>query len=80
MDATPSRRMSFALQLEETTSKDEILIDDRRRHGMRGSETGRSDIIVGMEVGLESGYSKTNDVEPGSPRSAPIISWRNVHF
>ena len=43
-------------------------IDDRR-HGTRGSETGRSEIIVGMEVGLQSGYSKTNDVEPGSPRN-----------
>ena len=32
------------------------------------TETDRSEIIVRMEIGLESGYSKTDDVEPGSPK------------
>ena len=64
MDVTPSRRVSVALQVEETTADDEILIDDRHC-GTCGSETGRSEVIVGMEVGLESGYNKTDDVEPG---------------
>ena len=30
MDETPSRRVSFALRVEETMSDDEILIDDHR--------------------------------------------------
>ena len=37
---TPSRCMSFALQAEETTTDDKILIDDRQ-HGMHGRETDR---------------------------------------
>ena len=57
MDVTPSRVVSFALQAEETMSDDEILIDNRQ-HGMRSRETDRSEIVAGMEVGLESGYSK----------------------
>ena len=65
MDVTHSRRVSVALQVEETTADNEILIDDRHR----GSETGRSEVIVGMEVGLESGYNKTDDVEPGLLRN-----------
>ena len=65
MDVTPSRVVSFALQAEETMSDDEILIDDCQH----GRETDRSEIVAGMEVGLESGYSNTDDVEPGSPRN-----------
>ena len=68
MDVTPSRRVSVALQVEETTADDEILIDDRHC-GTHGSETGRSEVIVGMEVGLESRYNKTDDVEPGLLRN-----------
>ena len=41
MDETPSRRVSFAVQVEETTSDDEILIDDHR-HGSCDSEMDRS--------------------------------------
>ena len=32
------------------------------------TEIDRSEIIVRMEVGLESGHSKTDDVEAGSPK------------
>ena len=53
MDVIPSRCVSFALQAEETTTDDEILIDDHQ-HGTRGRETDRSEIVAGMEVGLES--------------------------
>ena len=55
----PSRCVSFVLQAEETTTDDEILIDDRQ-HGTCGRETDRSEIVAGMEVGLESGYSNTD--------------------
>ena len=71
MDGTPSRCVSFSLQAEETMMDDEILLDNCH-HGMRdsmNSEMDRSEIIFGMEVGLESGRSKTGDVQPGSPRN-----------
>ena len=29
----------------------------------------RSEIVAGMEVGLESGYSNIDDMEPGLPRN-----------
>ena len=49
--------MSFALRVQETTTDDEILIDDYRCD----SEMDRSIVggFVGMEVGLESGQSNT---------------------
>ena len=56
---TPSRCISFALQADETTTDDEILIDDCQ-HGIHGREMDRSEIAAGMEVGLESGYSNTD--------------------
>ena len=59
MDVMPSRCVSFVPQAEETTTDDEILIDDRQ-HGTRGRETDRSEIVAGMEAGLESGYSNTD--------------------
>ena len=65
MDVTPSR---VALQVEETTADDKILIDDHHL----GSETGRSEVIVGMEVGLESGYNKTDNAEPALLRNDGI--------
>ena len=68
MDAMLSRHMFVALQVEETTADDEILIDDHHC-GTCGSETGRPEVIVGMEVGLESGYNKTDNVEPGLLRN-----------
>ena len=40
MDEAPSRCVPFALQVEETTSDDEILIDDHR-HGSCDSEMDR---------------------------------------
>ena len=67
MDVTPSKCISFTLQAEETTTDDEILIDNRQ-YGTHGRETDRSEIAAGMEVGLESGYSNTDNMEPGSPR------------
>ena len=50
---------------------DEILLDNHH-HGTCGSmnsEMDRSETIFGMEVGLESGSSKTGDVQPVSPRN-----------
>ena len=41
MDETPSRCVSFAVRVAETTSDDEILIDDHR-HGSCDSEMDRS--------------------------------------
>ena len=41
MDETPSRCVSFALRVEETTSDDKILIDDHH-HGSCDSEMDRS--------------------------------------
>ena len=32
----------------------------------------RSEIIIGMKVGHESGHSQTDDFEPGSPRNDGI--------
>ena len=71
MDGTPSRRVSFSLQVEETTTDDEIILDNRH-HGTCGSMNGemdRSETIYGMEVCLESGCSKTGDVQLVSPRN-----------
>ena len=71
MDGTPSIHVSVSLQVEETTMDDEILLDNRH-HGTCDSMNGemdRSETIFGMEVGLESGRSKTGDVQPGSPRN-----------
>ena len=71
MDGTPSRRVPFSLQVKETTTDDEILIYNCH-HGMCNSMNGgidRSEIIFGIVVGLESGFSKTYDVEPGVPRN-----------
>lgn len=59
---------------EEITSDDEILIDNRP-HGTCDSmdnEMDRSVIIIRMEVGLASGYNKTDNVELGSPRDNDI--------
>ena len=66
MDETPSRRVSFARQGEETTD-DEVLIDDHR-HGMCSS--GGSERTVRIEVGDEgiSEETDSNNVELGSPR------------
>ena len=50
MDIMPSRCMSFALQAEETTTDDEILIDNHQL-STSGRETDRSEIVAGMEVG-----------------------------
>ena len=36
------------------------------------TEMNKSEIIVRMEVGLESGHTKTDDVEPGSQRDDGI--------
>ena len=71
MDGTPSRRVSFSLQVEETTTDNESLLDNCH-HGTCDSMNGemdRSETIFGMEAGLESGRSKTGDVQPGSPRN-----------
>ena len=71
MDGTPSRHVSFSLQVEETTTDYEILLDNRH-HGTCDSMNGemdRSETIFGIEEGLESGISKTGDVQPGSPRN-----------
>ena len=66
MDGTPSRRVSFSLQVEETTIDDEILLDNCH-HGMCDSMNGemdRSETIFGIKEGLESGIiSKTGDVQ-----------------
>ena len=66
MDGTPSRRVSFSLQVEETTTDDEILLDNCHR-GMCDSMNGemdRSETIFGIKEGLESGIiSKTGDVQ-----------------
>ena len=79
MDETPSRRVSFALRVEETTSNDKILIDDHR-HVSCDSEMDRSEIIVGMEVGHESGQNNTGDVEQGSPRNDGIDKVKSALF
>ena len=71
MDGTPSRRESFSLQVEETTTDNESLLDNCH-HGTCDSMNGemdRSETIFGMEAGLESGCSKTGDVQLGSPRN-----------
>ena len=71
MDGTPSRRVSFSLQVEETTTDNEILLDNCH-HGTcdcMNSEMDRLETIFGMEVSLKSGRSKTGDVQPGSPRN-----------
>ena len=47
MDVMPSRCVYFALQAEETTTDDEILIDDCQR-GTRGREMDRSEIVAGI--------------------------------
>ena len=65
MDGTPSRRVSYSLQVEETTMDDEILLDNHH-HGTcdsMNSEMDRSGTIFGIEEGLESGISKTGDVQ-----------------
>ena len=65
MDGTPSRHISFSLQVEETTTDDEIVLDNRHHHtcdSMNG-EMDRSEIIFGIEEGLESGISKMGDVQ-----------------
>ena len=64
MDGTPSRHVSFSLQVEETTTDDEILLDNRH-HGTCDSMDGemdRPETIFGIEEGLECGISKTSDV------------------
>ena len=71
MDGMPSRHASFSLQVEETTTDDEILLDNRH-HGTCDSMNGemdRSETIFGIEEGLKSGISKTGDVQLGSPRN-----------
>ena len=59
-------RASFALQVEESMTDNEI---DDRHHGTHDSEMDRSEIIIGMEVGLESGHSRTGVLELGLPRN-----------
>ena len=78
MDETPSRRVSFALRVQETTTDDEILIDDYRCD----SEMDRSIVggFVGMEVGFESGQSNTGDVEQGSPTNDGVDRVRTELF
>ena len=64
MDGTLSRCVSFSLQVEETTTDDEIILDNRH-HGTCDSMDGemdRSEKIFGIEEGLESGISKTGDI------------------
>ena len=59
---------------EEITSDDEIL-SDNCPHGTCDSmdnEMDRSVIIIRIEVGLASGYNKTDNVELGSPRDNDI--------
>ena len=71
MDGTPSRCVSFSLQVEETMTDDEILLDNRH-HGTCDSMDGemdRSETIFGIKEGLESGISKMGNVQPGSPRN-----------
>ena len=71
MDGMPSRRVSFSLQVEETTVDDRILLYNRH-HGTRDSMNSgmdRLETIFGIELGLESGSSKTGDVQLGSPRN-----------
>ena len=71
MDGTPSRHVSFSLQVEETTTDDEILLYNRC-HGTCDSMNGemdRPETIFGIEEGLESGNSNTGNVQPGSPRN-----------
>ena len=42
MDGTPSRRVPYSLQVEETTTDDEILLDNRH-HGTCDSMNGEMD-------------------------------------
>ena len=55
----------FSLQVEETMTDDEILLDNRH-HGTCDSMNGemdRSETMFGIEEGLESGISKMGDVQ-----------------
>ena len=56
MDVTPSRRMSFASQVEENATDVEI---DDHHYGSCDSKMDRSGIIIGIKVCLESGHSQT---------------------
>ena len=51
MDETPSRRVTFAVRVEETSTDDEVLIDDHRNS------------ISEVTTGTEDGNSNTGDVE-----------------
>ena len=71
MNGTPSRCVSFSLQVKETMTNDEILIYNCH-HGTCNSMHGdidRSETIFGIVVGLESGFSKMYDVQPGVTRN-----------
>ena len=57
----------LSLQIEETMNDDKILIDNHL-HSMCNCMD-RSEIIVRMEIGLENGHGKTDDVDLGSPRN-----------
>ena len=71
MDGTPSRCVSFSLQVQETMTDDEILLENHhhRTCDSMNSEMDRSETIFGMEVGLESGRSKTGDIQLDSLRN-----------
>ena len=75
MDGTPSRRVSFCLQVEETTTDDEILLDNRHlgKCDSMDGEMDRPETIFGIEEGLECGISKTGDVQPDSPVSVASL-------
>ena len=66
--------MSFSLQVEETSTDDKILIDNCH-HGTcnsTNSEMDRSETIFGIKIGLESGCSEADDVEPGLLRNDDV--------
>ena len=88
----PSRHVSFSFQVEETTTDDDIQLDNHH-HGTCDSMNGKMDMSETIFAGegvrdccfflLRAGGFPVPLPRPRARRSIrarPYFSWRNVHF